>query len=335
MKPRSQVTVALTGTSGSLMGLLVHRLLADSRVRCVVVIDPDSPAGLESGVRHYAVDVSQPGSEERVAEILDAEHVDTFVHLLLSNVVSRQPGLAHEIVTQGTLHALSACGQRSVRKLVLASTTMLYGAHPDNSPWLTEEHPLRADRTFQFLADRIEVEEAFSSFASRFPDRIVTILRIAPVLGPNTDSLHARYLSTPVVPVVAGFDPAVQFIHEVDAVRAFLMTIAEDHPGVFNIVSDAVVPLATAIRILGRAPVPVPEPLMPPVLDAMWTFRLAAMPAELVPYLKYPVLASGEKAAAAFAYSTSYPPVEVLGDLARALARRRLERAAGRQEPAP
>ncbi len=307
------------------MGLLVHRLLADSNVGSVVVVDPETPVGLESGVRHYAVDVSQPGSEERIAEILDAERVDVFVHLLLANIIDRQPGLAHEIVSQGTMHVLSACSGRPVGKLVLMSTTMLYGAHADNSSWLAEDAELRADRSFQFFGDRLEVEEAFDSFARRHPDRVVTVLRMAPILGPNTRNFYTKYLSPPLVPVVAGFDPPVQFIHEIDAVRAFLMVITEDHAGTYNIVTDSVIPLCTAIRILGNAPIPVPEPMLSAVLEALWTFRMTGLPSALGPYLKYPVLASGEKAASAFGYAASYAPVEVLGDLSRAMTRREME----------
>jgi hypothetical protein len=90
-------------------------------------------------------------------------------------------------------------------------------------------------------------------------------------------------------------------------------------------VSDSVLPLATAIRILGHAPVPVAEPIAGPVLEALWGFRLAGLPSEFLPYLKYPFLASGEKAAAAFGFTASFPPVEVIGDFGRALTRKRLQ----------
>jgi UDP-glucose 4-epimerase len=327
MARKEKPNVALTGAGNSLTGLLIHRLVSDPQFGSVVLIDPDPPAGQDSGVRHYPVDISRPGSDEQIAEILDAEDVTTFVHLALSTRLSRTPNLAHEIESQGTLHVLSACSTYGVDKLVMMSTTLLYGAKPDNSPWLTEGHELRADRSFNFFGDKIDAETQVREFADR-SSAVVTVLRVCPVLGPNTENLFTRYLSTSIVPVLAGFDPPMQLIHEVDVVRAFLMVLVEDHPGTYNIVSDGVVPLATAIRIIGQAPLPVAEPLMGPVLDGLWMFRLAGLPSALRPYLKYPFLASGELAVQQFGFTTSYPPVEVLGDFARALTRRRLQKRA-------
>jgi UDP-glucose 4-epimerase len=327
-----KASVALTGSANSLTGLLVHRLVGDPRFRSVVLIDQDPPAGQDSGVRHYPVDISRPGSDEQIAEILETEDVSMMVHLALSTTLGRTPNLTHEVESQGTMHVLSACSMHRVEKLVMMSTTMLYGAAHDNSPWLTEGHKLRADKGFAFFADKIEAEQLVVSFADRNPETLTTILRVCPVLGPNTVNLYTKYLSTSIVPVMAGFDPPVQFIHEVDVVRAFLMVLAEDHPGIYNIVGEGVVPLSTAIRIIGQAPLGVPEPLMGPIMDGLWMFRLAGLPSELVSYLKYPFLASGDLASEAFGFTTSYPPAEVLGDFARALTRKRLQRRADEEE---
>lgn len=328
-----KTTVALTGSTNSVTGLLVHRLVGDPRFESVVLIDPDPPAGQDKGVRHYPVDISRPGADEQIAEILEAEDVGTFVHLALTTSLSRTPSLTHEMESQGTMHVLSGCSLHPVDKLVMMSTTMLYGALPDNSPWLSEDSKLRADPSFQFFADKMDAERLVLDFAEKNTDTAVTVLRVCPVLGPNTDNMFTRYLATSIVPVLAGFDPPAQFVHEVDVVRAFVIVLSENHPGVFNIVGDGVVPLSTAIRIVGQAPLGIPEPVVSTVLDGLWMFRLAGLPAPLVPYLKYPFLASGEKASKEFGFATSYPPVEVLGDFARAMTRRRIERGAAEESP--
>jgi UDP-glucose 4-epimerase len=226
---------------------------------------------------------------------------------------------------QSTINVLSACSGLEVRKVVLMSSTMCYGALADNSPWLGEDDELRADRWVQFFGDKIEAEGLLGEFSERNPERIVSVLRVGPMLGPNTSNVLTSYVGNRIVPMLAGFDPPVQIVHEVDVVRAFMMVIAEDHPGTFNIVGEAVVPLATAVRILGHAPVPVVEPVAGPVLSALWGFRLGGLHPAFIPYLKYPFLASGERAAEAFGFTASFPPVEVLGDYGRALTRRRLE----------
>ena len=54
--------------------------------------------------------------------------------------------------------SLVAARHAQVRKLVLWSQTLLYGAHPTNPNFLTEKHPLRAPRGEPFFADKIDAE---------------------------------------------------------------------------------------------------------------------------------------------------------------------------------
>jgi UDP-glucose 4-epimerase len=50
---------------------------------------------------------------------------------------------------------------------------------------------------------------------------VVTVLRLAPILGPTVNNYLTRYLGRRVVPTLMGFDPLMQFLHEVDALAAF------------------------------------------------------------------------------------------------------------------
>ena len=54
----------------------------------------------------------------------------------------------------------------------------------------------------------------------RTPTSTVTVLRCANVLGPDVDTGFTRMFSLPVVPMVLGFDPRLQFVHEDDIVHA-------------------------------------------------------------------------------------------------------------------
>ena len=253
-----------------------------------------SPPG--SKTRVYEVDLTQPTAEERIGEILAAERVDTLVHLAFL----ASPTHARRGRTSSSRSARCTCSnaarQASVRKLVLWSQTLLYGAHPTNPNFLSERHPLRAPHDEPFFADKIEAEAEANRFAQR-TGNLVTILRTAPIVGPTVKNYLSHYLARRLVPTMMGFDPLWQFLHEADAIAAFKLAIFRDVPGTFNIVGDGVLPLSTVIKLAGRVALPVPHPLVPPMVGALWVAQLSEAPPGFLDYLRYICVADGEKAA--------------------------------------
>ena len=71
------------------------------------------------------------------------------------------------------------------------------------------------------------------------------------------------YTYTPMdgkrVPMVLGFDPLFQFLHEDDMVRAILLTLEKRPRGVYNVAGPQPLPLSRVVREAGRVPVPLPE----------------------------------------------------------------------------
>ena len=64
----------------------------------------------------------------------------------------------------------------------------------------------------------------------------------------------------PMVPMVLGFDPRLQFVHEDDIVHALEHAALNSIPGVFNVAADGVLALSEAIGLLGKRPLPVLPP---------------------------------------------------------------------------
>jgi UDP-glucose 4-epimerase len=62
------------------------------------------------------------------------------------------------------------------------------------------------------------------------------------------------------VPMVLGFDPRLQFVHEDDIVHALEHAALNDLPGTFNIAADGVLAFSEAIGLLGKRPAPVLPP---------------------------------------------------------------------------
>jgi UDP-glucose 4-epimerase len=216
------------------------------------------------------------------------------------------------------MHVMVAARQAQVRKLVLWSQTWLYGAHPSNPNFLTEKHPLRAPRSEPFFADKIEAEEQVRRFAQRSPGAVATILRMAPILGPTVRNAFSRYLARKVVPTMMGFDPLVQFLHEVDAIAAIHLALLRDVPGTFNIVGDGVLPLSTVIKLAGRIALPVPHPVAKTITAVGWVAQLVEAPPSFLKYLRFLCVADGQLARETLGYAPAYTSREALLDFVSA-----------------
>jgi len=306
--------VALTGATSFLGKNLVGLLEEDSATERIITIDVESPDTAGKKTRNYEVDLTSPSSEDRVAEILRSEAVDTLVHLCFLASPTHATAWAHELESVGTMHLLNAARQVSLRKLVQWSQTLLYGAHPTNPNFLTERHALRADPDEPFFADKLGAERELAAFAAKSKGTVVTLLRTAPILGPTVQNWVTRYLSMRVVPTLLGFDPLWQFVHEVDVLAAFKVAIDRDHPGTFNIVGEGVLPLSTILRLAGRSPMPLLHPLASSLVGALWIAQVSAVPPSFLRYLRYVCVADGEKAARVLNFRPAYTTREALLD---------------------
>jgi len=67
-------------------------------------------------------------------------------------------------------------------------------------------------------------------------------------------------LSLPAIPMILGFDPRYQFIHEDDIVGALHHAVLNDLPGIHNVAPDGVLALSEIAGLLGKPF----APLLPP-----------------------------------------------------------------------
>jgi UDP-glucose 4-epimerase len=310
--------VAVTGAGSFLGRNLIALLEEDERVRRLIAIDVQAARRVGRKTRAYAVDFTEPSAESSLGEIFLREEVDTVAHLAFLSSPSHATAWAHELESVGTMHLLNAARQAAVRKLVMRSHTLLYGAHPTNPNYLTEAHPLRARRSEPFLADKIEAEDEARAYAEESKDRTVTILRMAPVLGPTVRGYVGRYLSRRVVPTILGFDPLWQLLHEADAVAALKLAMDRDAPGVFNIVGEGVLPLSSVVKLAGRVALPMPRSAANTLLSTLWFAQVAEAPPTLLDYLQYLCVADGDRARRHLGFAPAYTTRETLLDFAGA-----------------
>jgi UDP-glucose 4-epimerase len=251
--------VLVTGLSTYWGGRLAQALETFERVEAIIGVDSGSPAReLE---RTEFVRVSNQHS--LLARIVRAAEIDTVIDTrLVVNSMMAPPRLAHENNVIGTMNILAACtGAGSpVRKFVFKSSAHYYGAEQDDPAFFTEEmrrpHPPRT----ALERDIVEAEQAVGEFADRNPEVTVTVLRCANVLGPDVDTAFTRMFQLPLVPMVLGFDPRLQFVHEDDVVRALEHAAFRVAPGPYNVAADGVLALSEVIGLLGKRPLPILPP---------------------------------------------------------------------------
>lgn len=305
-------SVAVTGTAGFLGSTLLQALEMDPRIHHLVALDKQPPPfKLKKGI-WAKVDFTETGVDQKLADIFKKNHCETLVHAALMNRPTPNLEQMHEIQSVGTMHLLSAAAAAKMRKLVLASTTEVYGAFPDNPNFLTENHPARGGALSAFLKDKVEVEEQYLKFGKENPKSCVTILRPATILGPTVNNFKTNFLQHPILPTVMGFDPLLQFVHEHDVTRAFLKVILENHTGIFNIVAKGVLPLSRTIRILGKVPVPIPSFLLYSSTELLWYLNMGAVPGSHIHFLKYLCVADGTKSWRELKFEPVFSSLETL-----------------------
>ncbi len=250
--------VLVTGVAGRL-GARTARLLAeDPDVDRVVGVDARPPRGDLGSVRFVRADIRNPV----IAEVLGAEDVDTILHMsvLAQHDTSGGRTAVKETNVIGSMQLLAAC-QRApgVRRVVLQSSTTVYGASPRDPGAFTEDAAPRRLPRSGYAKDCTEVESYLRGFARRRPDVALTVLRCADILGGGVETPLSRYLRMPVVPTVLGYDPRLQLLHAEDARAVLHRAAVQDLPGIYNVAGSGVLSLLQAIRRLGRAAVPVPS----------------------------------------------------------------------------
>ena len=251
--------VLVTGLSTYWGGRLAQALESFEHIDAIIGVDNEAPTR-ELERTEYVKVSNQHSLLERIVR---AAEIDTVIDArLVVNSLMAPPRLAHENNVIGTMNILAACtgSDSPVRKVVFKSSTHYYGAEQDDPAFFTEEmsrpHPPRTG----LERDILEAEEAVSEFAQRNPSVAVTVLRCANVLGPDVDTAFTRMLRLPAVPMVLGFDPRLQFVHEDDVVHALEHAAFHVTPGIYNLAADGVLALSEVIDLVGKVPLPILPP---------------------------------------------------------------------------
>src|SRR5690348_4576525 len=230
--------VLVTGACRFLGGYLTARLAQNPLINHVIAVDAIAPSkdllrrmGRAEFVR---ADIRNPF----IAKVIRNGDVDTVVHAAAASYAPRSGGRAtlKELNVMGAMQLFAACQKApSVRRVVLKSTSEVYGSSPYDPVMFTEDSSGRRPPRDGFARDSIDIEGYARGLSRRRPDIAVTLLRLANMIGPAMDTALSRYLAGPVVPTVVGRDARLQLLHEQDALGVLEMATKAGRAGTFNV----------------------------------------------------------------------------------------------------
>jgi UDP-glucose 4-epimerase len=280
------VRVLVTGIGTFWGGRVAQVLERDPRVEVVVGLDARDP---QVPLQRTEV-VRADSSYSIMSRLVRATEVDTVLHthLVVDSTVSSSRAL-HETNVIGTMNLLAAAGApgSSVRKLVVKSSTLVYGSSPRDPYFFRERTGRSGPARTQVERSLLEAESYLSDFAQDYPDIVVSLLRFSNVLGPDVDTPLSRALRLPVVPEIFGFDPRLQFTHQDDVLGALCHTALTDVPGVYNVAGEGVLTWSAVCAIVGKRRLPLPAVGTGAAARALRQLRAIDLPAEVLDLLRY------------------------------------------------
>jgi len=312
----AQRVVLVTGVSRYLGGRLATLLQADPSVAKVIGVDVVPPRAELGRTEFVRADIRNP----IIAKVIASAEVDTVVHM---SVIATPFGAGgrtamKEINVIGTMQLLAACQKApSVRRLVVKSTTSVYGSAPRDPAMFTEDQEPRSLPRSGYTKDAVEVESYVRGFGRRRGDVAVTMLRFANFIGPRIDTPLTRYFALPVVPRVLGFDPRMQFVHEDDGIEVLRRAALGGHPGTFNVAGEGVLLLSQGIRRAGRLAVQVPSPAVSFVGQAFRRAGLVDFSPEQMQFLQFGRVVDIARLIDGFGFRPSYTTLEAFDDFVR------------------
>jgi UDP-glucose 4-epimerase len=302
--------VLIVGVAGGQGRLLARRLL---RRHEIVGVDRERWASRPPSVPFFEVDIRKRQFED----VFRKEAPTAVVHMGFVRHFRGRPGERYDINVRGTRQLLDHCVAYGVRKVVVLSSSYVYGALPESPSFMDEDYPLYGSRNYPEIRDLVEVDTLVSAFMWQHPSLATVVLRPVNRLGYYVQSAIGTYLQMRRVIVMTGFNPMMQFIHEEDVADALALAVERDVRGVFNVTGPGEVPLRVAIKETGGRPLSLPEPIARPLIARLHAAGLFPFPAGAIDYIKYPCSISGRR----FGEATGFRPSFSLRETFRALRR--------------
>jgi nucleoside-diphosphate-sugar epimerase len=290
------LTVAVTGASGHVGGAVLRHLAESEGVRRVIGLVPRGPKPdreeWPKGVVQRSADLLDPTLAERLSD------VDVLVHADLDTGPDTDPAERTRHNVRGTETVLTAAAAAGVRRVILRSSAMVYGALPDNPVPIPDSAPLRAVPDGSLVADLLEIERLGRRAPRAHPGLHVTVLRPAIVTGPGVDTVFTRHFEAPRLLVVKDSEPCWQFCHLEDLAGALAFAaLHEELEGPYNVASPGWLGQEQIEESSGLRRMELPAGLALGAAERLHRLHLTPAPATDLQYVMHPWAVSADRLA--------------------------------------
>jgi nucleoside-diphosphate-sugar epimerase len=286
---RSTLTIGVTGASGTLGAALVERLVRDRSRPAVVALD--TAVHDEPRVVWRVADVRDPTLDSRLGDL------DVLVHLATDRSTTTTADERRAVNVHGTEVLLGAAAAAGVRRVVLLTSAMVYGAHPGNPVPLDEDAPLVAEPAAGLVGEWIAMERAALSLRDA-PARAaprVTVVRPASLVGPVSDALLPGLFEA--VRLLAVRDGAChwQFCHVDDLLDALVAASLGTVEGAVTVGCDGWLSQADVEAVAGMRSVVLPASVAFATAERLHRVGALASPASDLHYLVHPWVVGSQR----------------------------------------
>ncbi len=272
--------VAVTGAASGIGRAFLAKVASAADFRRVVAIDDHR--GDVSDVTWRVLDVRDPLLANRISD------VDVLVHLAGDYGLDSDPEERRAYNLRAAQTVLTACAAARVRRAVLVTSAMVYGAVADNPVPLPEDAPVAAEPDAGIVGDHLEVEALARRSLRSHPGLEVTVLRPATVVGPDIDTVVTRHFEAPRLLTVKGCSPRWQFCHVDDLVSALEMAALGLVSGVVAVGSDGWLEMEQVEEISGLRRFELPAGLTFGTAQRLHRLGITPAPAADLRYVVYP-----------------------------------------------
>jgi nucleoside-diphosphate-sugar epimerase len=268
--------VGVTGAAGGLGRALVRRLAGESG-QAVVALDDAPPADLPVSAAWRRLALLGPDPVDVPDGALAG--LDVLAHLATSSDVGQDASTRRALNVRGTAAVLEGARLARVRRVVLVTSTDVYGARPDNPVPMPEDGPLRAAHDEVTLTgDHVEVERLAAH--ARLTGLEVTVLRPATLvggpLGPAYDGQQLRRLAGSRLLATRGHEPLWQLCHTDDLLAALELAVRGAVTGAVAVASPGWVEQSRVEALAGKRRLELPPAVALSTAERLHQFGVVA-----------------------------------------------------------
>jgi len=165
--------VVITGISSYTASFLIPLLESDGDISEILGIDVIEPRSTSSKIRFVKKDIRDKGL------VNCFEGYDAILHFAFI-VVPPLPGRQelYSVNIDGSNNVFDCAIQAGLKKIVYSSSSIVYGAFPDNPVPITEEHPIRLmPKRFYYNETKYYVAEYLDDLKKKHRDVRIANLR--------------------------------------------------------------------------------------------------------------------------------------------------------------